>query len=64
MKCPKCKGLMAFESFQDCLETANCNFFGGWRCLACGNISDPMIEAHKKNGHSLIVSKVRRRSFK
>ncbi len=64
MDCPKCKGLMQFESFQDYLGTANCNFFGGWRCLSCGNISDPMIDVHQKNGPSLVGSKVRKRSFK
>jgi hypothetical protein len=64
MDCSKCRGLMVFESFQDPSETGSRNLFGGWRCLACGRISDPMIEAHKKNGPSMIGSKVRRKSFK
>lgn len=62
MDCSKCKGLMMFESFVDFLGTTNCNFFGGWRCLSCGRILDPMIATHQKYGPSVRESKFRKKS--
>jgi hypothetical protein len=64
MNCPKCKGLMAFECFEDSLGTVHSNFFVGWRCLACGKISDPMIDSHQKTRPLLVASKTRKRSLK
>ena len=46
MKCPKCKGVMVYETFtnQDNLAW----HYDGWRCLYCGDVIDPVIMANKK----------------
>jgi hypothetical protein len=61
MDCPKCKGLMVYEGFEDYLETRNFNVFEGWRCISCGNISDPMIDSHQKKRIPVIRSTTFRR---
>jgi uncharacterized Zn finger protein len=61
MECPKCKGLMAYEKFYDWQDDTGKNSFGGWRCLICGKVLDPLIDAHRKNRSPAIVSKARRK---
>lgn len=38
MKCHRCSGMMAKERFYGPGEP-----FWGWRCLLCGEITDPLI---------------------
>jgi hypothetical protein len=38
MRCPRCKGIMAYEKF-----LSNFDRFYGWRCVQCGEIIDPLI---------------------
>lgn len=57
MKCPKCKGVMVYETFtnQDNLAW----HYDGWRCLYCGDVIDPVIMANKKasKNNNLISNK-------
>ncbi|HXN05477.1 MAG TPA: hypothetical protein VN944_00260 [Nitrospiria bacterium] len=64
MKCPKCDGLMVFESFYDFQDDTGRNRFPGWRCLSCGKILDPLIEANRRKRVAPMVSKARQRGSK
>ncbi len=46
MECVKCRGLMVSDRFVDLAESGE-REFGGWRCLVCGNITDPVIVANR-----------------
>ena len=43
MSCPRCKGVMTQEVFEDLLDDTGNLSFNGWRCLTCGEILDPVI---------------------
>jgi len=46
MECVKCLGLMVSDRCVDLAESGD-REFGGWRCLVCGNITDPVIVANR-----------------
>lgn len=48
MRCARCKGLMVPDHFFDLLDDSGQMTFGGWRCLCCGNIIDPLIEVNRR----------------
>jgi hypothetical protein len=47
MECARCHGFMVVGRFVD-LGTSGVMEFTGWRCVACGNISDPIIIANRQ----------------
>jgi hypothetical protein len=47
MECVRCRGLMVEDRFVDLVESGQAAF-GGWRCLVCGNITDPVIVANRQ----------------
>ena len=38
MECHRCGGMMIYEKYYGI-----CEHFFGWRCIACGEIIDPVI---------------------
>ncbi len=46
MECVRCHGLVVVDCFVD-LEGSSEAEFTGWRCVACGDISDPVIIANR-----------------
>ena len=48
MECVRCQGLMVPDRFVDLVESGEAEF-GGWRCLVCGNITDPVIVANRQH---------------
>jgi hypothetical protein len=54
MNCPRCRGLMVIEEFNDYRDTGEFHFIG-FRCLICGEILDPMIFTNRKKFDSLLV---------
>lgn len=48
MECVRCRGLMVEDRFVDLVESGQAQF-GGWRCLVCGNITDPVIVANRQH---------------
>lgn len=60
MQCHRCKGLMIPESFLDIMDDTGRFRFHGWRCLICGDVSDPIIQAHRKHHISPMVSRTRK----
>jgi hypothetical protein len=39
---------MVMDHFVDLVESGQAGF-GGWRCLVCGNITDPVIVANRQH---------------
>lgn len=48
MRCPRCKGMMVKERFQDIEDDTGQIYFHGWRCLVCGEILDPVIVTNRQ----------------
>ncbi|HIE65468.1 MAG: hypothetical protein ABGX83_01185 [Nitrospira sp.] len=49
MNCPRCHGRMAPETFQDLHDDTGRLCFSGYRCMACGEILDPVIMSNREN---------------
>jgi len=47
MTCTRCKGLMVSDDLIDLQESYVPMWMRGWRCVACGNIVDPLIHHHR-----------------
>jgi len=47
MRCTKCEGLMVTDHLLDIRESTIPMWMRGWRCVACGNIVDPLILRHR-----------------
>jgi uncharacterized Zn finger protein len=57
MGCPRCRGEMAYEVFQDMQDdTGNISFYG-WRCIICGEILDSVIVSNRKNRPEPLINK-------
>ena len=52
MRCQRCQGYMVSDHFMDLQNVSSELDFKGWRCLNCGDITDPVIARH----HQLAVS--------
>ena len=59
MRCQRCQGYMINDQFMDILNGRRDNF-KGWRCMNCGDITDPVIVRHHQSAAS-IPAKSRRR---
>ena len=60
MRCQRCQGCMISDHFMDILNVSGEIDFEGWRCLNCGEITDPVIVRHHQFAASP-PSKSRRR---
>lgn len=47
MECTRCKGLMVADDLIDLQESYVPMWMRGWRCIACGNIVDLLINRHR-----------------
>lgn len=47
MRCTKCDGLMVVDDLIDMRESYHPMWLRGWRCVACGNVVDPLILRHR-----------------
>lgn len=61
MKCPRCKGLMIEDWFQDLMDETGQMSFEGYRCPACGEVLDPLILQNRELGPSGVPGRRRRR---
>jgi hypothetical protein len=50
---------MVVDRFTDLLDETGQITFGGWRCLACGEIVDPVIMSNRQRKVALPTSKPR-----
>lgn len=46
MQCRRCQGYLITDHFMDILSVSGEVNFTGWRCLNCGDITDPVIVRH------------------
>jgi len=58
MKCTRCCGLMVEDHLLDMQESYIPMWMRALRCLACGNIVDPVIHHHRNVQHTRRVSRV------
>ena len=47
MRCTQCDGFMVSDNLIDLRESYQPMWMRGWRCIACGNIVDPLILRHR-----------------
>jgi hypothetical protein len=47
MRCTKCNGFMVVDDLIDMRESYHPMWMRGWRCVACGNVIDPLIVRHR-----------------
>ncbi|MDH5739551.1 MAG: hypothetical protein OEY77_04425 [Nitrospira sp.] len=52
MKCARCSGLMVRDHLLDMQESYVPMWMRGLRCVACGNIEDPLIHHHRMIQHT------------
>lgn len=43
MRCTKCDGFMVVDDLIDMRESYHPMWLRAWRCVACGNVVDPLI---------------------
>jgi len=48
MECKRCHGFMVTDHFLDIQESFGTPWIKGWRCVTCGEISDPIIERNRQ----------------
>lgn len=53
MNCTRCDGMMVADDLLDIQESSQPMWMRGYRCVACGNITDPVIQKHRmvQNSH-------------
>lgn len=59
MQCPRCKGTMTYEFFEDIQESLY--FFYGWRCVQCGEVLDPLILSNRKTRRAPLGGRARKK---
>ena len=55
MQCTRCQGLMVADDLLDMKESYLPMWMRGLRCIACGNIVDPLIDQNRLISKSGIV---------
>lgn len=58
MKCTRCSGLMVRDHLLDMQESYLPMWMSGLRCVACGNVEDPLIHHHRMVQHTRKVRQV------
>jgi len=55
MKCTRCQGLMVADDLLDMQESYLPMWMRGLRCIACGNIVDPLISSNRMRCQTGVV---------
>ena len=61
MECPRCKGVMVSDRFQDVADDTGALKFSGWRCIICGEILDPVISANRQSHQEPLLGRSRKK---
>jgi len=61
MHCPRCKGVMVRDVFEDLMDDTGSLFFNGWRCIICGEILDPVIANNRDTSPSPLIGRARKK---
>lgn len=49
MDCPRCQGPMISQHYEDLLDDTGQFGITAWRCMLCGEVTDPVILANRVN---------------
>jgi len=55
MTCPRCKGNMISEHFEDISDDTGQITFHGFRCINCGEVIDPVVIANRTKRPHLVA---------
>jgi hypothetical protein len=61
MECPRCHGIMIEDVFEDLMDDTGSLHFTGWRCLACGEILDPVIALNRGSHQEPLQGRARKK---
>lgn len=61
MDCPRCRGVMIQDVFEDLHDDTGSIFFRGWRCITCGEIIDPVIANNRQSRPSPLLGRARKK---
>ena len=59
MNCPRCQGFMVEDYFIDLQETMGPHWVTALRCMNCGNVVEPQIEANRRRHEASLVAVTR-----
>ena len=48
MRCNRCKGLVVLDHFLDMMDESGHLWLRVWRCVNCGEVTDPLISLHRQ----------------
>ena len=68
MHCTRCEGFMTVDSFIDMDDDQGQRWISAWRCVNCGQVTDPGVVRNRLNPQELVLAlenrrQARRRSF-
>ena len=55
MQCGRCEGMLVCEPLTDIFDETGKIQCEGWRCINCGDITDPLIRYHRVFGQTVEV---------
>ncbi|MBI4401828.1 MAG: hypothetical protein HY581_09380 [Nitrospirae bacterium] len=61
MECPRCKGAMVEDVFEDLRDDTGSLNFTGWRCIICGEILDPVIVTNRESRPEPLLGRARKK---
>ena len=61
MTCPRCKGVMVQDIFEDLHDDTGVLFFQGWRCVTCGEVLDPVIASNREARPAPMLGRARKK---
>ncbi len=61
MTCPRCKGIMVRDTFEDMQDDTGALSFPGWRCLTCGEVLDPVITQNRQSHREPLIGRARKK---
>jgi methionyl-tRNA synthetase len=60
MYCTKCEGFMTVDSFIDMDDEEGQRWISAWRCVNCGQVTDPGVVRNRLNPRELVAAFVER----
>jgi hypothetical protein len=61
MDCPRCRGVMVQDVFEDMRDDTGTLSFKGWRCITCGEILDSVIASNRESRPSPLIGRARKK---
>jgi len=55
MQCTKCEGFMTVDAFVDMDDDQGQRWISAWRCVNCGQVTDPGVVRNRLNPQELVL---------